>query len=284
MNATPSLSPEGGLAILDPERTAVLNSLDRLFASWGHEAGGKQLSPPALFPVADLEKLDVYRNFPHLSLVAAALRTEGEYAPRGGRFDAAQLKPASLGLPTAACFGAYLFYEGRQVTLNTVVTLVNTCFRSEDHFDGLRRLLSFRMREIDALGSYNHTQDLLHTHANRIEQLCHKLSLEVSIEDASDPFFQRQGPRAVLQALQAVKREFIVDGLAISSVNTHRNFFGERCNIRLGADPNSGDFAFTSCVAFGLERWVSVLLTRYGSAKAALAAVEQVGLAPAVSA
>jgi hypothetical protein len=33
--------------------------------------------------------------------------------------------------------------------------------------------------------------------------------------------------------------------------------------------------AFTSCVAFGLERWVSVLLGRYGSAEAARGQVEQ---------
>jgi hypothetical protein len=271
--AAPSLGHDGGLTILDPDRTVLLNALDRLFAGWGRKAGGKEVSPPPLFPVTDLEKFDVYVNFPHLSLVAAVLRTDGDIAPREGRFDTDQLRPSRLGLPTAACFGAYLFYEGHQVATDTVVTLVNCCFRGEDHFDGLRRLLSFRMREIVALGSYEHTQDILRVHVTRIEQLCRLLYLDVVTEAAGDPFFQREGGRARLQTLQAVKHEFVVDGLAISSVNTHRNFFGERCNITL--DDTSDGFAYTSCVAFGLERWVSVLVNRYGSAQAAMAAVER---------
>jgi hypothetical protein len=272
--AAPSLSHDGGLAILDPDSTALLNALDRLFAGWGREVGGEEVSPPPLFPITDLEKFDVYVNFPHLSLVAAVLRTEGDIAPREGRFDTDQLQPSRLGLPTATCFGAYLYYEGHQVAADTVVTLVNRCFRGEDYFDGLRRLLSFRMREIVALGSYEHAQDILRVHVTRIEQLCRFLSLNVTTEAASDPFFQREGARARLHTLQAVKHEFVVDGLAISSVNTHRNFFGERCNITLDGDPTGG-FAYTSCVAFGLERWISVLLNRYGSAQAALAAVER---------
>ncbi|MGH3781371.1 MAG: hypothetical protein ACRDRO_12285 [Pseudonocardiaceae bacterium] len=272
--AAPSLGQDGGLAILDPARTALLNVLDRVFAGWGREAGGEEVSPPPVFPVADLEKFDVYVNFPHLSLVVAALLTEGEVAPRGGRFDTDRLQPARLGLPTATCFGAYLFYEGRRVAPDTVATLVNWCFRGENRFDGLRRLLSFRMREIVAIGSYEHTQDILRAHVTRIEQLCFFLSLDVATEAASDPFFQREGARARLQTLQAVKHEFVVDGLAISSVNTHRNFFGERCNITLD-DGGVGGFAYTSCVAFGLERWVSVLLNRYGSAEAAIVAVER---------
>jgi hypothetical protein len=272
--AAPSLGHDGGLVILDPPSTALLNTLDRVFVGWGREAGGEEVSPPPLFPVADLEKFDVYVNFPHLSLVAAALHTDGEIAPRESRFDTDQLQSARLGLPTATCFGAYLFYEGCRVAPDTVVTLVNCCFRGENHFDGLRRLLSFRMREVVAIGSYEHTQDILRAHVTRIEQLCSFLSLDVATEAASDPFFQREGARARLQTLQAVKHEFVVDGLAISSVNTHRNFFGERCNITLD-DGGVGGFAYTSCVAFGLERWVSVLLNRYESAEAALAAVER---------
>jgi hypothetical protein len=54
-------------------------------------------------------------------------------------------------------------------------------------------------------------------------------------------------------------------------VNTHRNFFGKRCDIRL----RTGDgHAYTSCVAFGLERWLAVLADVYdGDPAAARAAV-----------
>jgi hypothetical protein len=68
-----------------------------------------------------------------------------------------------------------------------------------------------------------------------------------------------------------VKYEFQAGDLAIASVNTHRNFFGERCEIRR---ENSDEYAYTSCVAFGLERWLSVLLDKYdGDAQRALEAV-----------
>jgi hypothetical protein len=75
-----------------------------------------------------------------------------------------------------------------------------------------------------------------------------------------------------MQRLFPVKEEFVVDGLAIGSVNYHRNFFGERCSIQAGADT-----AHTSCLAFGLERWLHTLTEKFGSTAAALSALESTG-------
>ena len=263
---------QGGLAILNPEHTELLKALDETFTRWALDAGARELCAPPLYAVEDLKKFDVYVNFPHLSLVAGPLRVTPNLASDDGRFRPEHLASVHLGLPTATCFGAYLFFEGHQVSAETVVTLVNRCFRGEDHFDGLRRLLSFQMREIVALGSYAHTQYILACFAGRIENFCRALSLEFVKEAATDPFFERGGSRALLQEVQAVKHEFQVDGLAIASVNTHRNFFGERCRITTGSD---GGLAFTSCVAFGLERWISVLVNRHGSAERALEEVHR---------
>lgn len=189
------------------------------------------------------------------------------------RVDRADAGVAGAGLPTATCFGAYLFLENQHVADDLVITLSNRCFRGEDYFDGLRRLLTFQMREIVAVGNYEHTQRHLERFTTKIEHLAQRLSLDMVKEAASDPFFQRESSRALMQKLSAVKNEFQVHGLAISSVNIHRNYFGERCNIT----PDGGETAFTSCVAFGLERWTSVLLDRHsGDAKAALAAVRSV--------
>ncbi|MEW2623396.1 hypothetical protein [Streptomyces sp. NPDC048106] len=63
----------------------------------------------------------------------------------------------------------------------------------------------------------------------------------------------------VQQALP-VKREFIVDGLAIASLNVHREYFGKGCAITLSSNKRP---AQTSCVAFGLERWLAVLDRRH---------------------
>jgi seryl-tRNA synthetase len=164
-----------------------------------------------------------------------------------------------------------LFYENSVLEQDTAVTLVTRCFRNEDKYEGLRRLVSFTMREIVALGSFEHTQNLLARFAERIEKFAREVRLDLTKVAASDPFFAKHGSRAVLQKLSPVKHEFRVDELAISSANTHRNYFGERCRIRLA----NGEFAFTSCVAFGLERWVAVLVDSYqGDPAAALVAVQ----------
>ena len=224
----------GALAILDPDQTDLLRELDGVFAGWGRAAGAREILPPPVYPVSDLEKFDVYTNFPQLALVAAPLElADGPPVPAAGRFVPADLLGPRLGLPHATCFGAYLFYEGTELAGETLVTLVNRCFRNEEHYVPLRRLVSFQMREIVALGSFGHTQQML-------------------------------------SRLSPVKHEFQAGDLAIASVNTHRNFFGERCEIRLAGTPG---YAYTSCVAFGLERWLAVLLDVHGSAPEALAAV-----------
>lgn len=249
------------LVILDPDRTALLQELDRTFTRWGHDAGASEISPPPVYAVSDLEKFDVYTNFPQLQLVAAALDLDGDGGkPDDGRFTGSDLDGAKLGLPHATCYGAYLFYENARLGRDTLVTLVNRCFRNEDHYGGLSRLLSFQMREVVALGSYEHTQRVLAQFTDRIQDFAEALSLPLNKVPASDPFFEDDGARAVLQKLSPVKYEFQSDGLAISSVNAHRNFFGERCNITLAGQD---EIAYTSCVAFGLERWLSVLLDQY---------------------
>jgi hypothetical protein len=63
-----------------------------------------------------------------------------------------------------------------------------------------------------------------------------------------------------MQRLLPVKHELVsARGVALASANFHRNFFGERCNIRLA---HSGETATTGCFAFGIERWISELSHR----------------------
>lgn len=246
------------LLILGPDESDLLRELDRTFAGWGFASGARELIPPPVYQVSDLAKLDVYANFPHLSLVAGPLRLDADGArePVDGRFAPDGLVGAHLGLPSATCYGAYLYHQRTRLPGDVLVTLVNRCFRNEDHYEGLRRLLSFQMREVVALGSYEHTQRLLEAGSERVTAFAGELGLRLDKAPATDPFFHRDGARALLAQLSPVKHEFSVDGLAIASVNTHRNFFGERCDIRLEDD----EPAFTSCLAFGLERWVAVLL------------------------
>jgi seryl-tRNA synthetase len=97
------------------------------------------------------------------------------------------------------------------------------------------------------------------------------LGLGLATEIGADPFYEPQSSRALMQQLFPQKEELVYQGsVAIGSVNFHRNFFGERCDIRT----SDGQPAFTGCVAFGIERWLYALLDRFqNDVEAAVAAV-----------
>lgn len=272
---TPSAVGETrGLPSLGPEATALLRLLDDTFESWGVTAGARPMTMPPLLPVADLARLDYYDNFPHQAVVAAPLdlerRETSALCRDTGCFPCDALEPAALGLPSASCYAVYLDHQGRRVADDTLVTVCSWCFRKETHYEGMRRQLGFRMREIVAIGSREHAETHLCDFTERIHSFAAALDLPLRKEAACDPFFDKGGSKAVLQRLTPVKYEFLYEDLAIASVNTHRNFFGDRCAITL---ESTGGPAFTSCVAFGLERWLSALTRRHGGWAAATRAV-----------
>jgi len=153
------------------------------------------------------------------------------------------------------------------------VTTVASCFRNEQRYDDLRRLWGFTMREIVCIGTRDEVQAHLTAFKRRVLGFGERLGLGLAVEVGSDPFYQPQSARALLQQVFPQKEEFLYGGaVAIASVNFHRNFFGERCRIKT----HDGQLAFTGCVAFGLERWLHALLNRFdqdaGAAAAAVAA------------
>ncbi|MEU4268750.1 hypothetical protein [Streptomyces sp. NPDC026092] len=266
-----------GLPSLGPEATALLRLLDDTFESWGVAAGARPMTMPPLLPVADLARLDYYDNFPHQAVVAAPLSLErreasGISCDDNGCFPCDALQPAALGLPSASCYAVYLDHQGRQVADDALVTVCSWCFRKETHYEGMRRQLGFRMREIVAIGTREHAETHLCDFTERIHAFAAALDLPLRKEAACDPFFDKGGSKAVLARLTPVKHEFLYEDLAIASVNTHRNFFGDRCAITL---ESTGGPAFTSCVAFGLERWLSALTRRHGDWSTATRAVAE---------
>lgn len=263
-----------GLTALGPQATSLLHRLDRIFESWGLQADAMPMITPPLLPVACLAELDYYRNFPHQAMVAAPLRLTGaddSYEPAEGSFGPGALGHAELALPPAACYGIYLHLVGQEIDAPQRITVLGRCYRREEHYKDLRRLLGFHMREIVAIGSREYAEEHLHRFTARVEDFAGRLDLPLRKEAATDPFYDRGGSRALLQQLSPVKHEFLYEDLAIASVNVHRNFFGERCAITLA---ETGQPAFTSCVAFGLERWLSALTSRFGGWTEASAAVE----------
>jgi seryl-tRNA synthetase len=265
-----------GLSVLDGTQLRLLRAIDAVFLRLAAGWDAPEFRFPFLMRCRDLDTFDYYDNFPHLGLAATRLDPQrlGDLLARQARpveqMPAEVMEPTAYALPSAACYSIYLDLAGSTLPAEgTMRTTVGTCFRNEERYQGLQRLLGFTMREIVCVGPEERAKAHLLRAKDAVRALCVELGLDVRLEVATDPFFDKNGGRAKMQRLFPVKEEFVVGGLAVGSVNYHRNFFGDRCAIRAGDEA-----AHTSCLAFGLERWVHTLTERFGSTAAAVAAVE----------
>ncbi|MBB5936387.1 hypothetical protein [Streptomyces zagrosensis] len=267
---------DNGLGVLDGSQLRLFRAIDAAFLRLADDWQAPEFRFPFLMRCQDLDNFGYYDNFPHLGLAATRLDPERlgallKQPPRPVEQMPTEVMEASaFALPSAACYSIYLDLAGSVLPADGVLrTTVGTCFRNEDHYQGLQRLLGFSMREIVCVGPGETAKSHLIRAKEEVISLCAQLGLDLRLEVATDPFFDENGGKAKMQRLFPVKEEFVVGGLAIGSVNYHRNFFGERCAIQAGDDT-----AHTSCLAFGLERWVYTLTERFGSADAAVSAVE----------
>ncbi|MFJ1590699.1 aminoacyl--tRNA ligase-related protein [Kitasatospora albolonga] len=267
--ALPLKSPGAGLITLDPVHAALLHGLDELLRGLAARLAAPEVVGPPLLSVEGLAKLDYFRNFPHLG-VSAARFAPGTLDGLAAGTPAGELALAPTGylLPSATCYGLLLSLEGTDVGPDGQrLSATGRCFRNETHYDGLRRLWGFHMREVLYLGTKDGAVAHLEQGAAFIQELAGRLGLTLTRATADDPFYDKGGSRAKLMALDPVKHEFSApDGTAIASVNRHRNFFGERLGITAGEHGT----VYSACVAFGMERWVHAMVLAHGSAEQAL--------------
>lgn len=262
---------EHGLATLGPKLVQIRALLEEQFLRWAAEAGAESMLFPPLLRVGDLDELDHFRNFPHLPVLTSRIDASrlADYCklPELACVPGADLAAAEYALPSAACYNVYLHLKGETLAAPRYITTVASCFRNEKQYTGLRRLWGFCMREIVCIGHREAVAAHLASFKERILAFTRRLGLAVTVEAGNDPFFQpedvgrrAESVRALTQKLFPTKEELVYrDTLAIGSINFHRNFFGERCRIRTA----DGQFAFTGCVAFGIERWLHALMETF---------------------
>ncbi len=273
-----------GLATLGHDAVALRQAVDDMFAAWAARCGARSALYPPLLRVADLARFDYFVNFPHLGLCAAAVSDAAapELARQylqspGAQIAASDLEAAGYMLPSAACYGVYLSLSGEDLQAPVTITTIAQCFRREQSYDGLRRLRGFTMREIVTVGHQAQAKDHIAAFRDVVLDCAERLGMPLGVQAATDPFFDPRGSRASSQLLFPVKEEFVsADGVAIASVNYHRNFFGERSGITAEGKP-----AHSSCVAFGVERWLDALSSHFsGDLVAARHAILQLTAAP----
>lgn len=263
--AQPFFKVSNGLATFGPEIIQVIEALEGKFLSWARMIDAEYMAFPPLMQVKDLESFDYFTNFPHLALLASRINSQRleQYIKKTENavsISTDHMTPSEYALPSAACYNIYLHLKNTTIKAPKYVTTVAQCFRNEMEYPGLQRMWGFKMREIVCIGSDEAVHTFLAGMKETIQNFANQINLPLELEIASDPFYDSQGRRALMQKLSPVKFEFIYGGsVAIASANFHRNFFGERCNIRTA----DGSFAFSGCVAFGIERWIYALLDRF---------------------
>jgi seryl-tRNA synthetase len=266
-----------GLPILGPELVELVRRLDNAVTGWASDWNVPEYFFSELISVADLARIDYLVNFPQLALCATGLKADAlEHAPAGAAGEAApavateRLDDARYVLQSAACYPLYFALEGQSLAEPLHVTLVGRVFRREDYFKGFERLREFRQREIVCVGPSAAVQENLERCRTAFMAFALRLGLRLTVAVATDAFFGKDAARAKMQRLFPTKHELVHDGrVAVASLNSHRNFFGERCRITLPG----GEHAFSGCFGVGLERLAGVLVEEHGTISQALARV-----------
>jgi seryl-tRNA synthetase len=253
----------------------LFRALDQQFLCWAEACGAIEKRYPLLMRVEDLARFDYFRNFPHIAVCACGIHRDEfeDYAARStpvSEIPTERLTNADHVLAPAACYHVYLDYKDTALAVPLKVTTIAECHRNEAHYKGLARLRGFSMREIVCIGSADEVKRHVASFKQTVTQFLDRLGIPVVVEAASDPFFDRSSERAVLSRMFPTKEEVQYAGeIAIASFNFHRNFFGERCGITF-----NGESAFSGCVAFGIERWIHMLLQHYSDTERATAALD----------
>lgn len=166
-------------------------------------------------------------------------------------------------LTPATCF--HIYHENNKSNLDKEIKTIlveGNCFRAEEgKYVFPFRLRSFRMIEIVLLGSKQLVEAKKAILKEKIYKMFEIEKLNGKFLNVTDAFFLGESDGAkVLQQLKELKQEYTItienNNVAIASINYHEQYFAERFNIRL----QDNSYAFSSCIAFGLERLVAASL------------------------
>jgi seryl-tRNA synthetase len=261
---------QNGQTALSGMPLAMIRQLDRLFLGWAGERRAVEYHFPLFIDARELDKLDYFRSFPHLVTFPVTLDSTAEHLKEfsrqagldeTGAVRLGKCSPVHEVLTPAACYHFYVLFQGTSLESARILTTVATCFRREAYYRPLERQWNFTMREIVCIGTAEEVKEFLSAYRSRLERFFSEVDLPIAWQNATDPFFDpSRNPKFIAQKLEPVKTEMVSGGeLAIGSINFHRNFFGETFEILREGEP-----AFSGCVAFGVERWLFALLSRFG--------------------
>jgi seryl-tRNA synthetase len=269
---------------------ALQRRLLSVFRSLAAGLEAEERAYPVLIPAAVLARTDYFISFPHQATVATHLQEQGlepfVQAMRAGGAPTAELSgrldaPEQL-LSPAVCYHCYAELSGVQLSRPLeVLTATGRCFRREDAEAclPLARQREFTMHEIVLLGRPERVTAAREQLLGRVLELARRVGLRGRVVQASDPFYGSVEGRArsVLQQAGQLKLELVVDcgdrEIAIASFNRHEDYFGRAFSI----ESDEGKPIHTSCIAFGVDRWMRAVVAARGASPAAWTEALSVG-------
>lgn len=252
-----------------PVRRELEATLDLLFAVQSQDV----VEFDSLLSFADLDALGYLRNFPHLGCLMCSIDPNDMKAVSDGQMQIDSVYRSSvarMGLLPATCYKVYLDLRDHTLMGPRTVGCIAKCFRHEDKALDEYRDFTFTMKEFVCIANADIAKRHVARGAALIEGLLTGLGIRFICEVASDPFFDTSSSVATLSRVLPTKQEILFNGHAVASLNYHRNYFGRKFNITLDSD-----HIHTSCIAFGLERWLAMFREHFGAPDTALTELYQ---------
>jgi len=239
----------------------------------------QELLTPTLIPADVLAKCDYFRSFPNTVTFACHLEPEASVinAFRARHEKRTTIDEGALAdmaapeacLSPAVCY--HVYHRNQNLTLpaeGIAYSVRGKCFRYESsNLREMSRLWDFTMRELVFLGTSEYVLQERERCVQIIGEFLDQLGLAVEIRTASDPFYiaPDASSKTYFQLTAETKYELSAvlpndQRLAIGSLNYHTDFFGRAFDINVD---NAGP-AFSSCIGFGLERFVCAFLAQHG--------------------
>ncbi len=228
----------------------------------------------SILSVEEMTQIGYIRNFPHLTCITCLISENDQKRLSNGEMILDQsFRPQGINfsLLPAACYKVYLKMQNIEIEEKKIIGCEARCFRQEDKPLDAFRDRNFTMKEFVCVGNEVDSQSHLDFGVDQISMLLCALNIPFNMVEASDPFFDTTSSPAILSKLNPVKQEFLFQGHAIASINFHRNYFGDKFSISY-----SGVSANTSCIAFGMERWIAMYSDVFGDSQTALATQRKV--------
>ncbi|WP_242264036.1 aminoacyl--tRNA ligase-related protein [Bacillus cereus group sp. BfR-BA-01400] len=249
----------------------LLNIVDSYLVDFAKECEATVREYPTLMSYYNMEKNKYHKNFPqniysvfeieHNYELIEAIRNEDNTNTQDELF-------RSSGYFLQPCICYHCYEELHNNTLESkVLTAKGKCFRHEVEWKKNKfRKNEFYMREIVCFGEKEYVLAVRDKLMKKIWDFFTEIKLAGKIITANDPFFFYDDmKKSTYQLMTDAKYELVASAprgeeVSIASFNFCSDKLCENYNIR----GLQGEYLFSGCTAFGLDRWINLIISTFG--------------------